>query len=120
MVVAPLVLLQESIHLLLTLLACVSFLTGDMAATAVIGTMVALSTLIRFVQEGRSNRAAERLKAMVSNTATVLRRQVANDEAVKVGEEHFGLRIQGHKPARQVELPLRDLVPGDHVVALRG
>ena len=36
--------------------------------------MVALSTGIRFVQEGRSHRAAEGLRALVSNTASVLRR----------------------------------------------
>ena len=44
-------------------------------ATVVISVMVALRTGIRFVQEGRAHRAAEGLRAMVSNTATVLRRQ---------------------------------------------
>jgi Mg2+-importing ATPase len=52
----------------------VSYVTEDMKATIVIASMVLLSTLLRFVQEGRSNRAAARLKAMVSSTATVLRR----------------------------------------------
>src|ERR1700690_2367632 len=36
-------------------------------------TMVLLSTLLRFWQEFRSNRAAEELKAMVSSTTAVLR-----------------------------------------------
>src|SRR5579859_5566477 len=61
-------------NLLLTLLAAISYYTEDMKATVVIGTMVVLSTLIRFYQESRSNRAADKLKEMVSNTATVLRR----------------------------------------------
>ena len=49
-------------ELLLTLLAVVSYVTEDMKATVVIASMVLLSTLLRFVQEGRSNRAAARLK----------------------------------------------------------
>lgn len=90
---------RNPFNLLLTVLALVSFLTDDMKAATVIGSMVALSTLLRFVQESRSNRAAERLKAMVSNTATVLR------PAPEAGQ---GTRL---------ELPMRELVPGD-VIAL--
>ncbi len=111
---------KNPFNLLLTLLAAISFVTEDITATIVIGTMVVLSTLIRFVQEGRSSRAAERLKAMVSNTATVLRRQAVDEQVVKVGEEHFGIRINAHRAAKQVELPIRDLVPGDHVVLSAG
>jgi len=69
-----------------------------MEAAVIISVMVVLSTLIRFVQEGRSNRAAERLKAMVSNTASVIRRK---DDAVP-----------SSKTRRTVqEVPLRELVP---------
>ncbi len=64
-------------NLLLTALALLSFLSADSKATVVIGVMVALSTGIRFVQEGRSHRAAEGLRAMVTNTATVVRRSAA-------------------------------------------
>ncbi len=106
---------KNPFNLLLTLLAVVSFLTEDMKATVVIGTMVALSTLIRFAQEGRSNRAAERLKAMVSNTATVIRRQAGDDQGTdaRPQPEHA-------MPGRclQLERPIRELVPGD-LVALR-
>ncbi|MDC8759974.1 magnesium-translocating P-type ATPase [Janthinobacterium fluminis] len=87
---------KNPFNLLLTVLAVVSWLTEDPKATVVIGTMVLLSTLLRFVQEGRSNRAAERLKAMVSNTATVLRGGV------------------------QRELPIKLLVPGDVIVLSAG
>jgi Mg2+-importing ATPase len=45
-----------------------------MKATTVIGCMVVLSTLMRFVQERRSNQAAD-AKALVGNKATVLRRE---------------------------------------------
>lgn len=107
-------------NLLLTLLAAISFLTDDMKSTCVVGVMVVLSTLIRFVQEGRSNRAAERLKALVSNTATVVRRQSVDDELVLMSRRYFGLNLQGQRPARQIEVPIRDLVPGEHVVLSAG
>ncbi|PFH11862.1 Mg2+-importing ATPase [Collimonas sp. PA-H2] len=60
-------------------------------------TMVTISSLLRFFQEYRSNKAAERLKSMVRTTATVLRR--TNDAA---------------NPQRQ-EIPMRELVVGDIV-----
>ena len=82
-------------NLLLTALALLSILSADAKAAVVIGTMVALSTGIRFVQEGRSHRAAEGLRALVSNTATVRR---------------------PGQPA-PLEIPVRALVAGD-VVAL--
>ncbi|MGK5023504.1 magnesium-translocating P-type ATPase [Janthinobacterium sp. RB2R34] len=87
---------KNPFNLLLTVLAIVSYLTEDAKATIVIGSMVILSTLLRFVQEGRSNRAAERLKAMVGNTATVLR------------------------DGQQQELAIRQLVQGDIIVLSAG
>ncbi|MEQ1667952.1 MAG: cation-transporting P-type ATPase, partial [Sulfuriferula sp.] len=65
---------RNPFNLLLTLLAVVSYLTADMKAALVISSMVVLSTLLRFWQESKSNQAADQLKAMVSNTASVLRR----------------------------------------------
>ncbi len=103
---------KNPFNLLLTLLAAVSYVTEDIKATVVIGTMVALSTLLRFVQEGRSNRAAERLKALVSNTATVIRRGFDADTAGTPGYIPA--------PARRLEVPIDRLVPGDHVVLSAG
>lgn len=65
--------------LLLTFLAIVSYITEDMKATIVISMMVVLSVMIRFWQESNSNRSADKLKAMVSNTATVIRRDIVED-----------------------------------------
>ena len=45
-------------NLLLIALTVMSFLSADAKATTVIGVMVMLSTVIRFVQERRSHRAA--------------------------------------------------------------
>jgi Mg2+-importing ATPase len=105
-------------NLLLTLLAVVSWLTEDLKATLVIGSMVALSTFIRFVQESRSNKAADALKALVSNRATLMRRDLA-DEAADQAREFFAVALQ-RKPPRQEEVPLRDIVPGDVVVLSAG
>jgi len=96
---------QNPFNLLLTALAVISWLTEDAKATVVIGSMVVLSTLMRFVQEGRSHRAAERLKALVSNTATVLRRSETG--------------AAGGASAQQ-ELPIAQLVPGDLIILSAG
>jgi len=64
----------------------------------VLTTMVLLSTLLRFWQEFRSNKAAEELKAMVSSTAAVLR---------------SGMQ-------RPQEIPISTLVPGDIVYLSAG
>ena len=105
-------------NLLLTLLAAVSFYTDDLKATIVISSMVLLSTVLRFVQETRSNKAADELKAMVSNKATVMRRDLA-DEAADEAKEFFEINLR-RKPPRSEEVPMRDLVPGDIVVLSAG
>jgi P-type Mg2+ transporter len=109
---------ENPFNLLLTLLAGISYFTEDIKAAIVIGSMVVLSTLMRFVQESRSNRAADRLKEMVSNTATVLRRDLSED-AAPLFRKYFGVNIHP-KPAARVEVPLKTLVPGDIVVLAAG
>ena len=91
-------------NVLLTALALLSFFSADSKATVVIGVMVALSTSIRFFQEGRSHRAADGLRAMVTNTATVLRRVSTASSAPAL-------------PSKPQEIPVRELVAGD-VIAL--
>ena len=88
---------RNPFNLLLTVLGIVSYSTEDLFAAAVIALMVGISTLLNFIQEARSTKAADALKAMVSNTATVLR--VVNEQ----GE------------SRWCELPIDQLVPGDIV-----
>ncbi len=103
-------------NVLLTVLAGISFFwTEDVRATIVIGSMVLLSTLIRFFEESRSNRAADRLKEMVSTTATVLRRDPAEIAAAEAAR--YFQAVLRPKPPRRVEMQLKKLVPGD-VVAL--
>ncbi|MCC6611716.1 MAG: magnesium-translocating P-type ATPase [Burkholderiales bacterium] len=104
--------------LLLSVLAVVSYVTHDLKATVVISAMVVLATLIRFVQEGKSNRAADRLKAMVHTTATVVRRD-PSEEAAPLFDRYYGVHLHV-KPARRVELPIKLLVPGDVVLLSAG
>ena len=92
---------SDPFNLLLSALAAVSALTEGGASALVIVAIVALSTGMRFAQEGRSGRAVDRLKALVGNRASVLRRA------------HAGTLTQGLAPPR--EIPLRELVPGDLV-----
>jgi Mg2+-importing ATPase len=83
--------IRNPLVILLTILSAVSFLTGDARAGSVMAAMVALSVGLRFWQEARADAAAEKLKAMIHVTATVVR-----DGAAR-------------------EIPLRELVPGDIV-----
>ncbi len=65
----------------------------DYKTLIVVSIMVVLSSLLRFWQEFRSNKAAAQLKSMVKTTATVLRKGVLG-------------------PGRQ-EIDISELVPGD-------
>ncbi|MGO2286654.1 magnesium-translocating P-type ATPase [Pseudomonas lundensis] len=109
---------KNPFNLLLTLLAGVSLATDDVQAAVVIGTMVVLSTVLRFWQEAKSNKAADALKAMVSNTATVMRRDFSADAAPVFGKFYgASLHIKG---AQRIELPIKQLVPGDLIVLSAG
>ena len=80
---------KNPLVILLVALGVISFLTGDLRAMVVIFVMVVLGVVLRFYQEMRADNAAEKLKAMVSNTATVVR------------------------GGAEAEMPLKLLVPGD-------
>ena len=99
-------------NLLLTLLATVSYFTRDRQAAVVIASMVVLATLLRFFQERRSSQAALALKEQVTNKATVKRRvdQLADAPATDAGLQADSL----------VEIPIKQLVPGDIVVLSAG
>lgn len=80
---------KNPLVILLTVLAAVSFATGDMRATIVIMVMVVLGVVLRFYQEMRADDAAAELKAMVAIKSTVVR------------------------DGKEMEVPLHNLVPGD-------
>ncbi|MDD3225871.1 MAG: magnesium-translocating P-type ATPase [Clostridium sp.] len=83
--------IRNPLVILLSALAFISYITGDLRATLVMCIMVVLGVVLKFVQELRADNSAEQLKAMVNITSTVIR---------------DGL---------QKEIPLKMLVPGDIV-----
>jgi P-type Mg2+ transporter len=72
--------------------------------TIVLVTMILLSTLLRFWQEYRSNKAAEELKAMVTSTAAVLRAGMDRPQE---------LPISGLVPGDIIYMSAGDMVPAD-------
>ena len=82
---------RNPLVILLSVLAILSFATGDFRAGSVMLLMVVLGVSLRFVQETRADNAAAKLKAMISVTASVVR-----DGQLR-------------------EVPLKQLVPGDLV-----
>ncbi len=88
--------IKNPLVILLTALAVISYLTGDLRATIVIASMVVLGVVLRFVQEARADDAAAKLKAMVNTTATVLR------------------------GGQQQEIALHQVVPGDVIILSAG
>jgi Mg2+-importing ATPase len=80
----------------LLVIAGVSYLMGDLRAASVVGGMIVLSVSLAYFQEKRSNKAAEKLQALIKTTCAVLR------------------------SGQEVEVPMRDLVPGDIVVLVAG
>lgn len=74
----------------------------DYTTVIVISTMVMLSALLRFVQEFRSNQAAEKLKSMVKTTATVTR-----------AEGKLEIDIKELVPGDIIQLSAGDMIPSD-------
>ena len=97
------------LSILLLALALVNYETGEVRGAIVIAAMVVLSSLLSFVQEFRSSKAAARLRAMVSTTATVTR-QTERDET-----SPFTLPGATSVLASRTEIPLTHVVPGDIV-----
>lgn len=83
--------LNNPLVILLSVLATIAFITGDVRAGTVMCIMVVLGVLLKFIQESRADSAAAQLKAMIKVTATVLR------------------------DGQAIEVPLKELVPGDIV-----
>ncbi len=94
--------IKNPLVILLTALGVLSYLTGDLRATAVIFVMVLLGVVLRFYQEMRADNAAEKLQAMVNITATVVRD--GNDAEI-------ALRFL--VPSDIIRLAAGDMVPAD-------
>ena len=104
-------LLLTPLSLLLLCLALINYATGEVRGAIVIAVMVVLSSLLSFVQEFRSGKAAERLRAMVHTTATVRRKDC---------QELTEVPLHQVVPGDIVHLSAGDIVPADaRVLAAR-
>ncbi|MET6996742.1 magnesium-translocating P-type ATPase [Chitinophaga defluvii] len=81
--------LKNPLVILLGILGVVSMMTGDIRSMILIFIMVILGVVLRYVQEMRADKAADKLKALVSTHATVCR------------------------DGQEQEVPMKMLVPGD-------
>lgn len=109
---------RNPFNILLSLLALIAFFTDDLTGSTIISVMVILSTLLRYWQEAKSNQAADALKAMVSNTATVLRHQVSAEDLEHM-HERYGIDTK-NQTTHQFEIPIQYLVPGDVILLSAG
>jgi len=99
---------------LILVLGCISVLFREYDAAYIIAFMVVISVLMRFIQEYRSNHAAEKLKALVSTKATVIRR-------IGEGSKTFEIDMKQLVPGDIVHLSAGDMVPGDvRLIAAKG
>jgi len=93
---------RNPLVILLTILATVSYATGDLRAGTVMLLMVVLGVSLRFVQETKANNAAAKLKAMIKVTATVVRDGQAKE-----------IPLQKLVPGDIVKLSAGDMIPAD-------
>jgi len=92
--------------MLLVLVILNLFIVKDFESATVVGLMVVLSVTLSFVQEYRSDKAAEKLRAMVSTTATVMRRPLAD-------EAQLDNSPSDARKSKRLEVPIDAVVPGD-------
>ena len=93
---------RNPLVILLTMLATLSYITGDLRAGTVMLLMVVLGVSLRFVQETKANTAAAKLKAMITVTATVVRDGQPRE-----------IPLQQLVPGDIVKLSAGDMIPGD-------
>lgn len=60
-------------NIVLSILSLISFITYDIMTGITILSLIIVSTLIKFIQENKTNKASEKLKSMIKTTATTLR-----------------------------------------------
>ncbi|HEY6940383.1 magnesium-translocating P-type ATPase, partial [Dokdonella sp.] len=99
--------LTNPVNLLLSVLAIASWLGDDAIGASIMIAMVLMAVFLSYFQEARTGRAVERLRSLVSNTATVRRVPAIGDDGAR-------------KPSAKTEVPIEGLVPGDVVQLAAG
>ena len=88
--------------LLLFILAFISFLTRDIATAIIISFMVLVSVGLRYFQENQAYNAAQKLRAMVKTTCTVIRNNKPSE-----------IDLKFLVPGDVIQLAAGDLIPAD-------
>jgi len=94
--------LMNPLVVLLAALASLSFATGDVRAALVMIAMIALGVSLRLYQEARADTAAEKLRAMIQLTASVLRDGEPREES-----------LESIVPGDVILLAAGDMIPAD-------
>jgi Mg2+-importing ATPase len=94
--------LKNPLVILLSVLALISYLTGDIKAAIVMLAMVALGVVLKFFQEMKADESAKKLKAMVSTTTTVIRESITKE-----------IELNMIVPGDIVHLSSGDMIPAD-------
>ena len=74
---------------LLLIICAVSLSMGDLRSTLVVGGMILISVFLAYFQEAKSNRAVEKLRALVQTNSNIIRE------------------------GKEIEIPMSEIVPGD-------
>ncbi|QWU45220.1 magnesium-translocating P-type ATPase [Bacillus sp. NP247] len=102
---------------LLIILGMLSFLTNDIKGTIIVGIMVAISALIRFIQELRSQKSIEKLKNLVYEKVTVFRggngSYKENKRAVLEESGKVQVALENLVPGDIIELSAGNIIPAD-------
>ena len=93
---------KDPLSLLLLALAVIAYLTGDLKATIIISVILVLSVLLRFFQELKADKAAEKLKALIHTKIIVIR-----------SGEKKEIEIEKLVPGDIIHLSAGDMVPAD-------
>ena len=94
--------LVNPLVILLAVLACVSFVTGDFRAGTMMSIMILMGAGLKLFQEAKADRAATKLKAMISVNATVIR-----------GGRPEEIAVSRLVPGDIVTLAAGDMIPAD-------
>lgn len=102
--------LTHPFNFVLAALAIIAGATQDFETMAVMFVMVFLSTILRFVQELKSEVAASALKNLVQNKATVIRVYKVPDDRDPTFQDIA--KMDAREPV-EFEIPIQEIVPGD-------
>jgi P-type Mg2+ transporter len=105
--------LLNPLNILLLTLAMVSVVMRDQRAALIIFGMVVLSLSLAIVQERRSSKAAQKLRAMVHTTATVLRNDTERTSGATAAGEAREIPIHELVSGDIVHLSAGDMIPAD-------